>query len=136
MRSWMRLVISGSQLHAEMPGDGEHVLVAASAEIHHDDLVTAHLRRAPDDLGEGMARLQRRDDALETGEKLERLERLMIEDRNIFDPATVLQPRMLRADARIVEAGRDRMTLLALPVFGMQQIGAVAMQHARAADGQ
>src|SRR5687767_3193290 len=37
---------------------------------------------------------------------------------------------MLRPDARIIEAGRDRMPVHDLPVGVLQKIGAVAMQNA------
>ena len=48
----------------------------------------------------------------------------------------ILQPGMLRADAGIVEAGRDRMAFHDLAVAVLQQIGAVAVQHAGRAGGQ
>jgi hypothetical protein len=48
----------------------------------------------------------------------------------VGDAADVLQPGMFRADAGIVEAGRDRMRLGDLAVLVLQQIGAVAVQHA------
>ena len=68
-------------------GGGEDVLVAAPAEIHHDDLVLAHGRGALDHFGQRMGRLQRRDDALGAGQELESLQRFGVHDRHIFDPA-------------------------------------------------
>ena len=44
-----------------------------------------------------------------------RLERLGVGDRDVLGAAGVLEPRELRADARIVEARRDRMGLANLP---------------------
>ena len=50
-----------------------------------------------------MAGLQRRDDAFQLAAQLERLQRLGVGDADIFRPAHVVQPGMLRPDARIVE---------------------------------
>src|SRR5690606_31091654 len=61
----------------------------------------------------------------------ERLQRLVVEDGHIVDAAGIAQPRMLRADARIVETGGDRMAVEDLAVLVLQKIGAVAVQHAR-----
>jgi hypothetical protein len=69
------------------------------------------------------------------GEQLEGLERLLVGRRHVGDAAGVLQPRMLRPDAGIVEAGRDRMAFDDLAVAVLQEIGAVAVQHARPAAG-
>ncbi|ENN84331.1 hypothetical protein RHSP_21270 [Rhizobium freirei PRF 81] len=54
----------------------------------------------------------------------------MVHDRNIFGAADIVQPGVFRADAGIVEASRDRMTFFDLAVAVLQQIGAVAVQHA------
>ena len=85
-----------------------------------------------DHLGQRMGRLERRDDALDLGAELEGVERLLVGGRHIFDAADVVQPGMLRADAGIVEAGRDRVGLGDLAVAVLQQIGAVAVQDAGA----
>ena len=50
--------------------------------------------------------------------------------RHVGDAAGILQPGMLRPDAGIVEAGRDRVALEDLAVAVLQEIGAVAVQHA------
>ena len=83
-----------------------------------------------------MARLQRRDDAFDAGEKLERLQRFGVHDRHVFDAARLVQPGMLRPDARIVQSGRDRVAVLDLAVLVLEQIGAVAVQHAGRAGRQ
>jgi hypothetical protein len=46
-----------------------------------------------------MARLERRDDALGAAEAMERRQRLVVGDADVFGAADVLQVRMLRADA-------------------------------------
>ena len=76
------------------------------------------------------------NDALQLAAKLERLQRLGVGDADIFRAAHVVQPGMFRPDAGIVEPGRDRVALEDLAVGVLQQIGAVAVQHAGAAAGQ
>ena len=68
--------------------------------------------------------------------ELEGGQRLLVGRREIGHAADVVQPGMLRADAGIVEAGRDRMGLRDLAVVVHQQIGAVAVQHAGPAAGR
>ena len=68
-------------------------------------------------------------------QQLERLERFVVGDRHVGDALAVVQERMLGADAGIVEAGRDGMAFQDLPVGVLQQVGAVAVQHAGAAAG-
>ena len=94
------------------------------------------LGRELDHLGEGVGGLERRDDALELGQELEGGERLLVGGRQVGDAADIVQPGMLRADAGIVEAGRDRMRLGDLPVVVLKQVGAVAVQDARPAAGE
>ena len=84
---------------------------------------------------ERMRRLERRDDAFELAAQLEGFERLGVGRRHIVDALHVVEPGMFGADARIVEAGRDRMRFGDLPVLVHQKIGAVAMQHAGPAAG-
>ena len=48
-----------------MLGDGENVLVAAAAEIHHHQVVPRQFGSEFDHFGERVGGLQRRDDALE-----------------------------------------------------------------------
>ena len=55
---------------------------------------------------------------------------------DVFDAAELVQPGMLGADAGVVEAGGDRVRLVDLAVRVLEQVGAVAVQHAGAAAGQ
>ena len=64
--------------------------------------------------------LERRDDPLEPGAPLERGERLVVGHRDVARAAGVAQPRVLGADARVVEAGRDRVRLEDLAVVVLQ----------------
>ena len=111
-------------------GDGEDVLVAAAAEIEHEQMVARQSRRDLRDMGQSMRRLERRDDALHARAELEGLERLVVVDRDVLDAAEIVEPGMLRPDAGIVEPGRDRMRVLDLPVLVLQKICPVAVQHA------
>src|SRR5205085_10291674 len=54
-----------SQLHPEMGGDREDVLVAAPAHVHDHQMVLGFLRRELDDLSKRMCGFERRDDAFE-----------------------------------------------------------------------
>ena len=82
------------------------------------------------DMGERMRRFQRRNDAFELGAAAGTLQRLLVGGGEIFHAAVSLQPGMLRPDAGIIEARRNRMRLDDLAVVVLQQIGAGAMQHA------
>ena len=115
--------------------DREHVLVAAAAQIHDDDLVRCQRRRQLDHLADGVAGLERRQDALEPAAEREGVQRLVVGDRLDLDPADVLEPGLLRPDARIVEPGRDRVRLDHLAVLVLQQVGALAVQDAGPARG-
>ncbi len=75
-----------------MLGDGEDVLVAAAAHVHHDDVVSGQVRRDLDDMRQRMAGLQRGNDAFQRAAQLERAKRLVIRDADIFGAADVLQP--------------------------------------------
>src|SRR5580704_7782957 len=88
-----------SQPNPEMVGDGEDVLVAAAAHVHHHQVIARQGRGDLGDMGQGMRRLQCRDDALLSAAQLKRLERFMVGDRDIFDAAEIVQPGVLGADA-------------------------------------
>ena len=58
-----------------------------------------------------MRGLERRDDPLQLGQPAERRERLLVGHRLVARAPGVAQPGVLRADAGIVQAGRDRVRL-------------------------
>src|SRR5437867_4752322 len=64
-----------------------------------------------------MGGLQGGDDALETGELAKRAERPVVGDGLVAGPAGVAEVGVLGADARVVEAGRDRVRLEDLSVL-------------------
>src|SRR5215469_764982 len=92
-----------------MFGDGEDVLVAAAAHVHHQQMIARQAGRDLGDMRQSVRRLQRRDDTLKPAAQLEGVERLTVGDRDVFDAAEIVEPGMLRADAGIVETGRDRL---------------------------
>ncbi len=126
---------SAVELGARQVGHGADVLVAAARQVDQQVLVGAHRRRQLHRVGHRVARFERRDDALGAAQAVEGGERLVVGDADVFGAADVLQVGVLGADAGVVEAGRDRMRLGDLAVVVLQQVGAVAVQHAgRAAD--
>ena len=86
-----------------------------------------------DDMGQRVGRLQRGDDPLKPGAELERVQRLLVGGRGVGHAAGVAQPRVLGADAGIIEPGRDGVAFEDLSVVVLKQIGAVAVEHARTA---
>ena len=70
------------------------------------------------------------------GQPLEGVQRLAVHDGHIVDAAVFLEPGMFRPDAGIVETGGNRVAFLDLPVAVLQQVGAVAVQHAGPPGGQ
>src|SRR5680860_638733 len=93
------------------------------------------LRRDVEHTRERVRRLQRRDDALESAAELERSHRLIVRRRQKFDTAHVVEPGVLGPDTRIIKSRRNRMRLFDLAVLIHQQIGPIAVQHARPAAG-
>ena len=83
-----------------------------------------------------MGGLQRRNDALQPGAKLEGLQRFRVRRRHVFRAPCILEPGVLRPDSGVVEAGGDGMRVGNLAVLVLEQIGAVAMQNARRAAGE
>src|SRR3954447_1255176 len=79
------------------------VLVAAAGEAHEDELLIALVYTR-----ECMSGLERRNDALEARQLPERLQRVLVARPHVFGTTAVAQPRMLGADAGMVEAGGDR----------------------------
>ncbi len=81
-------------------------------------------------MGQRVGGLECRNNTLEARAELEGSERFGIGDRDILDPAAVVEPGVLGADTRIVQPGRNRMGVEDLSVVILQQIGPVAVQYA------
>ena len=54
-----------------------------------------------------MGALDRRDDSLDSGEILERIDCLVVSDRHILGPSGIVKVRMFRSDSRVIKACRD-----------------------------
>ena len=87
-------------------------------------------------MGQRMGGLQRGDDPLQLRAELEGVQRLLVRRVHIFHAAELMQPGMLGADAGVIQARADGVAFQDLAELILQQIGAVAMQHARAAPGE
>src|SRR6266436_671698 len=111
-----------SQFFAQGGGDGEDVLVAAPRQADDDQLVLRHFRRHTRDMGDGMRRFERRNDAFQAARQLKRIECFLVCGRDIDDTARFLEPGMLRSNAWIIEPGRNRMRLEHLAVRILKQI--------------
>ncbi len=114
---------------------GLHVLVAAAGEVDHHQVFPGKPGRTLEGLGQGVGRFQRGDDAFQAAAVVKGLQRLMVGAGHVFDALDLVQPGVLGADARVVEAGGNRMRVGDLAVFVLQEEGAVAVQHARGAAG-
>ena len=69
-------------------------------------------------------------------QRLKRLERLCVGDVGVLGAPDLAQPRVLGADRRVVEPGRDRVRQLDVAVLVLQHEGARALQDAGAAAGE
>ena len=87
-------------------------------------------------VGNRMRRLERRQDAFESCERLEAVERLGIRDVRVFGATELAQPRVLRSDRGVIKAGRDRMRQLDIARVVLQDERARPLQHAGAAAGE
>src|SRR5262245_1222794 len=124
------LMIPSSPLRAQPLGNGKDILVASAAHVHDQEVILRQLAGDAGHMGQRMGRFQRGDDALDARAELERRQRLVIRGRYILHAFQVMEPGALRPDARIVQARGNRMGIVDLPVLVLQQIGAVAMEHA------
>ena len=110
-----------------------HVLVAAPREVDEKQFAGRHRRRDLCGVGERVRRFERRHDAFEVAQIVKRLQRLVVGHRHVFRAPRILEPRVLRADARVIEPRRDRVRFDDLAVRILKQIRAVAVQHSRPA---
>ena len=116
--------------------DRHHVLVAAARQADDDDAVADRARDLVE-RGDRVRGLERAQDALGAREPLERGERLVVGARRGSVAAPGLLPvRVLGPDARIVEAGADRVRVRDLAVRRRQHVALAAVQHADAAGAE
>ena len=74
---------------------------------------------------------ERRDDPLEAGQVAECRDRFLVGRAHVLRASRVAEPRMLGADAGIVEPGGDRVRILDLSVLVGEHGGACSVQHGR-----
>src|SRR5207302_10812492 len=125
-----------SKLQARAPGNGMTVLVAAAREVDEQDRLLRQGARELGGMGERVRGFKSWDDALATAQFVKCVERFVVGHRDIFGAPAVLEPRVLRADAGVVEPGRDRMRCGDLPVRVLKKVSAVAVQHPGFASAQ
>ena len=94
-----------------------HILVTPPGEIDQQDFVFRQGRRELGSIGDGMARFERRDNPLQTAKIVESLQSFGIGDGDVFGAPRILEPGVFRADAGIIEAGRNRVRLDDLAIF-------------------
>ena len=87
-------------------------------------------RRAARHFGQRVRGFQRRDNAFGAAAVVEGVQRLLIGYRDVFDAALLVQPGVFGANAGVVQTGGDRVGVGDLTVTVLQQVGAVAVQHA------
>src|SRR5487761_1734848 len=109
---------------------GADVLVAAPRQADDHDVVG--VEGVGQLLGRvhRVARLQRRDDALETAETVECAERVGVGGGDVPDAPAVAQGAVLGSDAGVVEAGADRVRGEHLAVLILHEVAVRTVQHA------
>ena len=109
-----------------------HVLVAASREVDEKKRVLRKRRSALDRLRERMARLKRRDYALEDAQRVKRGYRLVVVYDGVFGAARVVEMAVFRADARVVQPGGDGLRVDDVPDVRLEKHGLSTMEDAKA----
>ena len=77
-----------------------------------------------------MGSLEGGHNALHSGPPVKRRERLVIIGGHILNSPYVLQPRMFRTNAWVVQSRGDRVSMKYLAVFVLHKVGSVAVQNA------
>src|SRR5579884_2512795 len=122
-----RIRVGGIQLREVLSID-ICVFVATAGNINYEDLVF-RLGRLPDRFRHCMRGFESRKDALGARQQSGGLKRLRVASIHIFRPPSIMQPRMLRSDQRVVEARRNGVRQRNLAVVVLEQVAVGAMQH-------
>ena len=91
----------------------------------------SELRGQPAGPGHGVRRFERRQDALEAGERAERVERVGVGRADVLGAAEVPQPRVLGPHGRVVEPGRNRVRARDVAVVVLQDRRVRALEDPR-----
>ena len=111
------------------------VLVAASGQVY-DERFSTRVRCLAQRLRNRVRRFERRNDPSVCASLTAAPSASPSRMPGILSPALVVQPRVLRSDQSVVEAGRYRVRQRHLPVIVLQQVAVGAMQHARRSAGE
>src|SRR5271168_3336761 len=118
------------QQRLEQAGIRVHVFVATARKVEDDQVVGGHFGNAFDQTCNGVRGFERRDDAFDARKKARCIERGRIRNRGILGAAFIGEPRVLRANGRIVETSGNGMRGGNLPVFGLQNVRVGSLQDA------
>lgn len=112
------------------------VLVFPTRQVHQYQVVEIALRGEIAGRGYGVGRLHGRDDPLQPAESLERLQGGAIVGEPVLDSTRGVEVGVLRANARVVQPGRDAVGGCHLAVLVLEQVahGAVEDAHIAVAD--
>src|SRR5699024_1611031 len=102
--------------------NGSAVLVAPAGNIDHHDLVSVHLRRQLSRISDRVGALDGGYDPFRPCKVFEGVHSLVVCHRHILCPSSVIEVRVLRSHARIVQPGRDRIHRRDLPVLILTEV--------------
>src|SRR6185436_9890933 len=122
-----------AMLGIEQAFDGVHVLVTTAREVDEKNAGRSKFASERLRIGDRVSRFQRGQNALEPGQRLERRERIGVGHVRIFGSTERTQPRVFGTDRRIVQARRNRMRQVDIPVIVLEDVGPRALQDAGAA---
>ena len=99
----------------------DDVFVAAAGKIDDGDGFSGEVCLFCEyEPGQGVRAFQRGQDAFQPGEQAERIQHALIVDGDILGTAGVLEIRMFRPDAGIIQPGGDALGFVNLAVFILQ----------------
>src|ERR1035437_375547 len=98
------------------------VLLTAPAEVHDQEARGPALLRHPVHQRQGVRALQRRHDSLPFGAAVVGSDRLIVGHPQVLGPATLLEQRMLRPHAGVVQPSADRVGAHHLAVAVLEEI--------------
>src|SRR5690554_1003277 len=109
-----------------------NIFITTPRKIHNNALVLIHGGGKLFHISKRMGGLQCRHNSFHQSQLAESSQGLFIGYSIILHTPYLLKPGVLRSDARIIQARRNRVRRNNLPVFILNKIGTVAMQYTRA----
>src|SRR5690606_12011701 len=107
------------------------VLVAPAAQTDHDRAEIFPLLAGTQVPRDGVCALERGDDALEAREPVKCVQCVGVRNTLVLRAPALLQPRVLRSDAWIIETGRHGVGRSDLAALVLQQIAEGTVQNTR-----